>query len=145
MDVERIRAWAWGVANKLIEADRGETRTLDRFMMDLRGANLPHEFTNVIANNMTVFKRAGIDVRGIPDELQYFSSVTEFKEAKAVIIATFHNTPIIWNRVVEILDKKKTKYLSNEDIKRIADECYVKPEFVQMVIDTLKGIWGKRS
>ena len=138
MDVERIRGWAWSVANKLIEADRGETRTLDRFMMDLRGANLPHEFTNAIANNMTVFKRAGIDVGEIPHELQYFSSVTEFKEAKAVIIATFHNTQITWNRVVERLSKEKTKELSNEGIKRIADECYVKLEFVQNVINTLK-------
>jgi len=138
VDVERIRGWAWSVANKLIEADRGETRTLDRFMMDLRGANLPHEFTNAIANNMTVFKRAGIDVGEIPHELQYFSSVTEFKEAKAVIIATFHNTQITWNRVVERLSKEKTKELSNEGIKRIADECYVKLEFVQNVINTLK-------
>ena len=139
MGVERIRGWAWSVANKLMEADRGDTRTLDRFMMDLRGANLPHEFTNAIANNMTVFKRAGIDVGEIPHELQYFSSVTEFKEAKAVIIATFHNTQITWSRVIERLGKEKSKELSDEDIKRIADECYVKPEFVKMVIDGLKG------
>lgn len=139
MDVERIRGWAWSVANKLMEADRGETRTLDRFMMDLRGANLPHEFTNAIANNMTVFKRAGIDVGEIPHELQYFSSVTEFKEAKAVIIASFHNTQITWSRVVERLRKEKNAKLSDNDIKRIADECYVKPEFVKLVINTLKG------
>ena len=139
MDVERIRGWAWSVANKLMDADRGDTRTLDRFMMDLRSANLPHELTNAIANNMTVFKRAGIDVGEIPHELQYFSSVTEFKEAKAVIIATFHNTQITWSRVIERLGKEKSKELSDEDIKRIADECYVKPEFVKMVIDGLKG------
>ncbi len=139
MDVGRIRGWAWSVANKLIEAERGDTRTLDRFMMDLRCANLPHEFTNAIANNMTVFKRAGVDVGEIPHELQYFSSVTEFKEAKAIIIATFHNTQITWNCVVERLRKEKIKELSDEDIKRIADECYVKPEFVQIVISTLKG------
>lgn len=137
MDVERIRGWAWSVANRLIESERGDTRTLDRFMMDLRSANLPHEFTNAIANNMTVFKRAGIDVSEIPRELQYFSSITEFKEAKAIIIATFHNTQITWSRVVERLEK--VKELSDEDIKRIADECYVKPEFVQIVINSLKG------
>ena len=141
MDVGRIRGWAWSVANKLIEAERGDTRTLDKFMMDLRSANLPHEFTNAIANNMTVFKRAGIDVGEIPRELQYFSSIKEFKEAKAIIIATFHNTQITWSRVVERLGK--VKELSNEDIKRIADECYVKPEFVQIVINSLKGGEGK--
>lgn len=139
MDVERIRGWAWGVANKLMEADRGETRMLDRFMMDLRGANLPHEFTNAIANNILIFKRSGIDVGEIPHELQYFSSITEFKEAKAVIIATFHNAQIAWSRVMERLSKEKVKGLSNEDIKKIANECYVKPEFVQNVINTLKG------
>ncbi|RLE42031.1 hypothetical protein DRJ16_05380 [Candidatus Woesearchaeota archaeon] len=143
MDVERIRGWAWSVANKLIEAEKGETRTLDRFMMDLRGANLPHEFSNAIVNDMTVFKRAGIDVGNIPNEVQYFSSVTEFKEAKAVIIATFHNTQITWNRVTERLKKERIKELGNEDVKRIADECYVKPEFVQIVIKALKGGEGK--
>jgi len=137
MDVERIRGWAWSVANKLIESERGDTRMLDRFMMDLRGANLPHEFTNAIANNMTVFKRAGINVGEIPYELQYFSSVTEFKEAKAVIIATFHNTQIVWNRVIEKLEG--VEELSEEEIKRIADECYVKPEFVRTVMNSLKG------
>jgi len=141
MDVERIRGWAWSVANRLIESERGDTRTLDRFMMDLRNANLPHEFTNAIANNMTVFKRAGIDVGEIPHELQYFSSITEFKEAKAVIIATFHNTQITWSRVMERL--KKVKELSDEDVKRIADECYVKPEFVRIVINSLKGGEGR--
>jgi len=94
MDVERIRGWAWSVANKLIEAEKGETRTLDRFMMDLRGANLPHEFTNAIANNITVFERSGIEVGEIPFELQYFRNVTEFKEVKAIVIATFHNAKI---------------------------------------------------
>jgi len=137
MDVERIRGWAWSIANKLIESERGDTRMLDRFMMDLRGANLPHEFTNAIANNMTVFKRAGINVGEIPYELQYFSSVTEFKEAKAVIIATFHNTQIVWNRVIEKLEG--VEELSEEEIKRIADECYVKPEFVRTVMNSLKG------
>ncbi|RLE43391.1 hypothetical protein DRJ16_03845 [Candidatus Woesearchaeota archaeon] len=94
MDVERIKRWAWSVANKLIEADRGETRTLDRFMMDLRGANLPHEFANTIANNMTVFERSGIEVGEIPFDLQYFENVTEFKLAKAVVIATLYNAKI---------------------------------------------------
>ena len=140
MDVERIRGWAWSVANKLIESEKGNTRTLDRFMMDLRGANLPHEFTNAIANNMTVFKRAGIDVGEIPHELQYFSSVTEFKEAKAIIIATFHNTQITWKRVTESLGRQRElEDLRREKIEEIAKECYVKPEFVQMVINALKG------
>ena len=94
MDVERIRGWAWNVANKLMEADRGETRMLDRFMMDLRGANLPHEFTNAIANNMTVFERSGIEVGEIPFDLQYFENVTEFKEVKAIVIATLYNAKI---------------------------------------------------
>lgn len=140
MDVERIRGWAWSVANKLIESEKGNTRMLDRFMMDLRGANLPHEFTNAIANNMTVFKRAGIDVGEIPHELQYFSSVTEFKEAKAIIIATFHNTQITWKRVIESLGKRRElEDLRREKIEEIAKKCYVKPEFVQMVINALKG------
>ena len=82
MDVKRISGWAWNVANKLIEADRGEARILDRFMMDLRSASLPHEFTNAIANNMTVFERSGIEVGEIPFDLQYFENVTEFKEEK---------------------------------------------------------------
>ncbi len=116
MDVERIRGWAWSVANKLIKSERGDTRTLDRFMMDLRGANLPHEFTNAIANNMTVFRRAGIDIGEIPHELQYFSSVTEFKEAKAIIIATFHNTQITWSRVVEKI--KRRERFNNKDTKK---------------------------
>ena len=94
MDVERIRGWAWNVANKLIEADRGETRTLDRFMMDLRGANLPHEFTNAIANNMTVFEKSGIEIGEIPFDLQYFRNVSEFKQAKAVVIATLYNAKV---------------------------------------------------
>ncbi|MEM2146178.1 MAG: hypothetical protein QW279_12505 [Candidatus Jordarchaeaceae archaeon] len=94
MDVERIRGWAWGVAKKMIEAESGDTRTLVRFMMDLRGANLPHEFTNVIANNMTVFERSGIEVGEIPFDLQYFKNVTGFKGAKAVVIATLYNAKI---------------------------------------------------
>ena len=94
VDVERIRGWAWSVASKLIEAERGETRTLDRFMMDLRGANLPHEFANAIANNMTVFEKSGIEVGEIPFDLQYFENVTEFKKAKAVVIATLYNAKI---------------------------------------------------
>ncbi len=139
MDVERIRGWAWDVANKLIKAERGETRTLDRFMMDLRSANLPHEFTNAIANNVTIFERSGINVGEIPFDLQYFYSVTEFKEAKAVIIAIFHNTQITWNRVVNSLGKQKDlKSLSEEKIKEIANECYVKPEFVYRVVNVLK-------
>lgn len=94
MNVERIRSWAWSVANKLIEANGGETKTLERFMMDLRGANLPHEFTNAIANNMTVFEKGGIEVGEIPFDLQYFENVTEFKQAKAIVIATLHNAKI---------------------------------------------------
>jgi hypothetical protein len=101
MDVERIRGWAWSVANKLIEADRGETRILDRFMMDLRGANLPHEFTNAIANNMTVFERSGIEVGEIPFDLQYFRNVSEFKQAKAVVIATLYNAKIQSGRDIQ--------------------------------------------
>lgn len=94
MDVEKIRGWAWSVANKLIEAERGDTRTLDKFMMDLRSANLPHEFTNAIANNMTIFERSGIEVGEIPFDLQYFENVTEFKQAKAIVIATLYNAKI---------------------------------------------------
>jgi len=92
MDVERIRGWAWNVANKLIEA--GEIKTLDRFLTDLRSANLPHEFANTIINNMTVFKKSGIDVGEIPFDLQYFSNITEFKQAKAVVTATIYNAKI---------------------------------------------------
>jgi len=92
MDVERIRGWAWSVANKLIEA--GEVKILDRFLTDLRSANLPHEFANTIVNNMTVFKKSGIDVGEIPFDLQYFSNVTEFKQAKAVVTATIYNAKI---------------------------------------------------
>lgn len=93
MDVERIGKWAWSVANRLIETE-GDTRTLDRFMMDLRGANLPHEFSNAIANNMTIFERSGIEVGEIPLDLRYFRNVTEFKEAKAVVIATLYNAKV---------------------------------------------------
>jgi len=100
MDVERIRGWAWSVANKLIEA--GETNTLDRFLTDLRSANLPHEFANLIVGNITVFKRSGIDVGEIPFDLQHFSSVTEFKEAKAVVTATIYNAKIQYERKSQI-------------------------------------------
>jgi hypothetical protein len=92
MDVNRIRRWAWGVANKLIET--GESKTVDRFLTDLRSSNLPHEFTNTIVNNITVFKKSGIDVGEIPFDLQYFDNVTEFKEAKAIVIATVYNAMI---------------------------------------------------
>ena len=92
MDVEKIRGWAWSVANKLIDA--GETKTLDRFLTDLRSANLPHEFANTIVNNVTIFKRSGIDVGEIPFDLQYFSNVTEFKQAKAIVVATIYNAKI---------------------------------------------------
>jgi hypothetical protein len=92
VDIERIRGWAWSVANKLIEA--GETKTLDRFLTDLRSANLPHEFANTIVNNVTVFKKSGIDVGEIPFDLQHFSNVTEFKQAKAVVTATIYNAKI---------------------------------------------------
>ena len=92
MDIERIRSWAWGVANKLIGA--GEMKALERLLVDLRSANLPHEFANTIVNNMTVFKKSGIDVGEIPFDLQYFGNVTEFKEAKAVVTATFFNAKV---------------------------------------------------
>ena len=101
MDVERIRGWAWNVANKLIEAGRGETRMLDRFTMDLRSANLPHEFANAIATNMTIFERSGIEVGEVPFDLQYFENVTEFKQAKAIIIATLYNAKIRSERKVQ--------------------------------------------
>lgn len=94
MDVERIRSWAWNVASKLVEAESGETRMLERFLMDLRSTNLPHDFANEIVNNITVFAKSGINVGDIPFDLQHFSSVTEFKKAKAVILATFHNRKI---------------------------------------------------
>ena len=107
MDVKRISDWAWSVANKLIEAEKGDTKTLDRFMMDLRSANLPHEFTNAIANNMTVFKRAGIDMGKIPSELQYFSSITEFKEAKAIVIANLYNAEVQSGRKTQEVGEEK--------------------------------------
>ena len=107
MDVKRISDWARSVANKLIGAEGGGTKTLDRFMMDLRSANLPHEFTNAIANNMTVFKKAGIDMGKIPPELQYFSSITEFKEAKAIVIANLYNAKIQSERKTQEGGKKK--------------------------------------
>ena len=92
MDIERIRGWAWSVASRLIEA--GETRTLDKFLTDLRSSNLPHEFANTIVNNMTIFRKSGVDIGEIPFNLQYFSNVTEFKQAKAVVIATLYNAQI---------------------------------------------------
>jgi len=94
MDVEKIRRWAWSVANELIEAEKGDTRTLDRFMMDLRGTNLPHEFANAIVNNITVFERSGIKVGEIPFALQYFENITEFKQAKAIVISTLYNAKV---------------------------------------------------
>ena len=107
MDVERIRGWAWSVANKLIEAEGGETRTLDRFMMDLRSANLPHEFTNAIANNITIFERNGIEVGEIPFDLQYFENVTEFKQAKAIVIATLYNAEVQSGRKTQEVGEEK--------------------------------------
>jgi hypothetical protein len=109
-------------------------------MMDLRNANLPYEFTNAIANSMTIFKRAGINTGEIPHELQYFSSITEFKEVKAVVIATFYNAQISWAKVIENLKRReiKPKDLSKEDVEKIANECYVKPEFVQNIINALE-------
>jgi len=92
MDVEKIRSWAWNVANSLIKA--GEEKILDRFLTDLRSANLPHEFSNTIVNNITVFKKSGIDVGEIPFSLQYFSSITEFKQAKAIVTATIYNAKV---------------------------------------------------
>ena len=94
MDVERIRGWAWSVANELIKSERGDTRTLDRFMMDLRGASLPHEFSNAIVNNMTIFERSGVEVSEIPFDLQHFRNVSEFKDVKAIVIATLYNAKI---------------------------------------------------
>jgi Ca2+-dependent lipid-binding protein len=92
MDVEGIRKWTWSVANKLIEA--GEVKILDRFLTDLRSSNLPHEFANTIVNNITVFKKSGINVGEIRFDLQYFGSVTEFKQAKAIVTATIYNAKI---------------------------------------------------
>ena len=132
MDVERIRGWAWSVANKLIEAERGETRILDRFMMDLRSSNLPHDFANAIVDNMTVFRKSGIDVGEIPFELQYFANITEFKETKAVVIATFHNAQVIWNRIKELYNQKI-------GVDEITKKIGAKPEFVSRVIKIIKG------
>ncbi|RLI21880.1 hypothetical protein DRO47_03270 [Candidatus Bathyarchaeota archaeon] len=92
MDIERIRGWAWNVANKLIEAE--ETSGLDRFLTDLRSSSLPHEFANTIVNTITVFRKSGIKLGEIPFDLQYFSNVTEFKEAKAVVLATLYNAMV---------------------------------------------------
>lgn len=136
MDIERIRGWAWDIANKLIEAERGETRLLDKFMMDLRSATLPHDFANVIVNNMTVFKRSGINTGEIPFDLQYFASVTEFKEAKAVVIATFHNTQVLWSNIKELYNK-------NYPEEEIAKKLGVKSEFISKVVSLLKG--GERG
>jgi len=132
VDVERIRGWAWSVANKLIEAERGETRILDRFMMDLRSSNLPHDFANAIVDNMTVFRKSGIDVGEIPFELQYFANITEFKETKAVVIATFHNAQVIWNRIKELYNQKI-------GVDEITKKIGAKPEFVSRVIKIIKG------
>jgi hypothetical protein len=96
MDVERIRGWAWSIANKLIKA--GEKKTLERFLMDLRSSNLPHEFANTIANSMTIFRKSGIGVGEIPFGLQFFNSVTEFKGAKAVVVATIYNALVTGKR-----------------------------------------------
>ena len=107
MDVGRIRGWAWSVANRLIEAENGSTRTLDKFIMDLRGASLPHEFTNAVVNNMTVFKKSGVDVDEIPFELQYFGNITEFKQTKAVVIATLYNAKVQIERKTQKEGEKK--------------------------------------
>jgi len=139
MDIERIRNWAWSVANTLMKAEGGEPRSLNRFMMDLRNANLPHEFSNAIANNMTVFQRAGIDVGEIPLELQYFSNITSFKEAKAVIIATFHNVQVAWSRVITALKKGDYDLINEKTIEEISSKYHVKQDFIKMIIDTLKG------
>jgi len=128
MDIERIRGWTWNIANKLIEA--GETRTLERFLIDLRSSNLPHEFANVIVNSMTVFRKSGIDTGEIPFDLQFFNYVTEFKQAKAVVIATIHNTLVrekLWGKIKELLDQK----LSPESIaKRVSTS----PDYVLKII-----------
>jgi hypothetical protein len=92
MDVTRIRGWAWYLANELIQAEG--TKVIDRLITDLRSSNLPHEFANTIVNNITVFRKSGIDVSEIPFDLQYFSNVTEFKQAKAVVIATIYNARV---------------------------------------------------
>ncbi len=92
MDIGRIRGWVWNLANKMIE--KGEISILDRFLMDLRSSNLPHDFTNAVANNMTILKKRDIDAGEIPFDLQFFNSVTEFKQAKAVVIATIYNALI---------------------------------------------------
>jgi len=133
MDIEKIRKWAWKVANKLIEFEGGETRTLDRFMMDLRSSNLPHDFANVIVNNMTIFRRSGIDVDEISPDLQYFNNVTEFKEAKAVIIATFHNAQVLWNRIKDLYINQKLRP------EEIAEKLRMNIEVVKRMIEVIKG------
>ena len=89
MDIEKIRGWSWGLAQKLIENE--EEKTLERFLTDLRSSNLPHEFSNVIADSLVTFRKAGMSIPTIPYDLQYFSSVTDFKTAKAIVVATIYN------------------------------------------------------
>ncbi len=89
--IKVIKYWAQRIAKELIKADEGDTKTLERFLMDLRHSNLPHEFSNAIVNNITIFKKSGIDVGEIPFALQHFRSITEFKEAKAIVIGTLYN------------------------------------------------------
>ena len=43
---------------------------------------------------MTVFEKSGIEIGEIPFDLQYFENVTEFKQAKAVVIATLYNVKV---------------------------------------------------
>jgi len=89
LDIEKMRRWSWRLAQELIKS-REET-TLERFLTDLRSSNLPHEFSTVIADSLVTFRKAGISVPAIPYDLQYFSSVTDFKTAKAIIVATIYN------------------------------------------------------
>lgn len=131
MDIGRIRGWAWDVANKLIEAESGDTRMLERFLMDLRSSNLPHDFSNVIVDNITVFKRGSIDVGDIPFDLQHFANVTEFKKAKAVIIATFHNNQVLWDRIKNLYNQKL-------EPDEIAKKTGTKPEIVSKIIEIIK-------
>ena len=89
MDVERIRGWSWKLAQELIGKEEGTT--LERFLTDLRSSNLPHEFSNVVANSLVTFRKAGISTTEIPFDLQSFGSITDFKVAKAVVVATIYN------------------------------------------------------
>jgi hypothetical protein len=93
MDVRGIKNWAQEVACKLLESGNEGKKLLDRFLVDLRSANLPHEFANTLVNSITVFGKRGIEIE-IHDDLQYFDNITKFKQIKAIVIAVLHNERI---------------------------------------------------